>query len=202
MTALPAPLPILPSDLLRRYSCAEPNDTRFRAVARLRQSIWREQQGYTCGRYLDAKGRSRRVGSRVTDRIGRTGINLVDPTLIPLVQREIAYREVGAFIHAERLWNNLLASQTLTFSLFGPCKQHPALATAVMRRLVPDLVGEVTDLRFEHSPGRGHPAFTADNTAFDALIRCTTPRGKRAFVAIEVKYTEAPGGVASPERPR
>jgi hypothetical protein len=157
MTALPAPLPILPSDLLRRYSCAEPNDTRFRAVARLRQSIWREQQGYTCGRYLDAKGRSRRLGSRVTDRIGRTGINLVDPTLIPLVQREIAYREVGAFIHAERLWNNLPASQTLTFSLFGPCKQHPALATAVMRRLVPDLVGEVTDVRFEHSPAEATP---------------------------------------------
>jgi hypothetical protein len=71
-----------------------------------------------------------------------------------------------------------------------------------MRRLVPDLVGEVTDVRFEHSPGRGHPGFTADNTAFDVLIRCTTPRGRRAFVAIEVKYTEAPGGVASPERPR
>jgi pimeloyl-ACP methyl ester carboxylesterase len=70
-----------------------------------------------------------------------------------------------------------------------------------MRRLVPDLVGEVTDVRFEHSPGRGHPAFTADNTAFDVLIRCTTPRGRRAFVAIEVKYTEAPGGIASPERP-
>ena len=82
----------------RRYSCAEPNDTRFRAAARLRQSLCGEQQGYTCGRYVDAKGRSRRLGSRVTDRIGRTGINLVYLILIPLVQREIAYREVGAFI--------------------------------------------------------------------------------------------------------
>jgi hypothetical protein len=71
-----------------------------------------------------------------------------------------------------------------------------------MRRLVPDLVGEVTGVRFEHSPGRGHPGFTADHTASDVLIRCTTPRGRRAFVAIEVKYTEAPGGVASPERSR
>ena len=71
-----------------------------------------------------------------------------------------------------------------------------------MRRLVPDLVGEVTEVRFEHSPGRGHPGFTADHTAFDALIRCITSTGKRAFVAIEVKDTEAPGGVAPPERPR
>ena len=35
------PLPLLPAELLRRYSCAEPTDTRFRAIARLRQSLWR-----------------------------------------------------------------------------------------------------------------------------------------------------------------
>ena len=57
-----------------------------------------------------------------------------------------------------------------------------------MRRLVPDLVGAVTDVRFEHSPGRGHPGYTADYTAFDMLIRCTTPQGREAFVAIEMKY--------------
>lgn len=71
-----------------------------------------------------------------------------------------------------------------------------------MRRLVPDLVGEVTDVRFEHSPGRGHPGYTADHTAFDVLIRCTTPHGRHAFVAIEMKYSEAPAGIAAPERPR
>ena len=171
------PLPLLPAELLRRYSCAEPTDTRFRAIARLRQSLWREQHGYACGRYVDANGRARRLGSRVSRRVGRTGVNLVDLTLIPLVRHEIAYCEVGAVIHVERLWTNLLASQALTFNLFGPFKQRPALATAVMRRLVPDLVGEVTDVRFEHSPGRGHPGYTADHTAFDVLIRCTTPQG-------------------------
>ena len=54
MTALPAPLPILPTALLRRYGYAEQTDTRFRVVARLRQSIWGELQGKTCGRYRDA----------------------------------------------------------------------------------------------------------------------------------------------------
>jgi hypothetical protein len=38
----PTLLPLLPTGLLRRYNCAEPNDTRFRAVARLRQFLWRE----------------------------------------------------------------------------------------------------------------------------------------------------------------
>ena len=122
-----------------------------------------------------------------------TGINLVDLTLVPLVLHEIAYREVGAVINVERLWTNLLTSQALTFNLFGPFKQRPALATTVMRRLVPDLVGEVTDVRFEHSPGRGHPGYTADYTAFDVLIRCTTPQGRNAFVAIEMKYLRRRG---------
>src|SRR6185312_17021002 len=66
------------------------------------------------------------------------------------------------------------------------------------RRLVPDLVGDVTDILFEHSPGRGHATYTADHTAFDVLIRCNTPNGRTAFVTIEVKYSEAPAGLASP----
>ncbi|MFL5280952.1 MAG: PGN_0703 family putative restriction endonuclease, partial [Rhodopila sp.] len=115
---------------------------------------------------------------------------------------EIAYREVGAVIYVDRLWTNLLTSQALVFNLFGPFKQNLALATAVMRRLMPDLVGEVREVLFEHAPGRGDPRYTADNTAFDALLRCPTPQGHSAFVAIEVKYTEAPGGIAFPARPR
>ena len=198
----PTPLPLLPPSLLRRYHCGEPNDTRFRSAARLRQSLWREQHGYACGRYIHPDGRTCRLGSMVSARVGQRGVNLIDPSLIPLVQWEIAYREVGAVIHTERLWNNLLTSQALTFNLFGPLKQRPALATTVMRRLVPDLVADVTEVLFEHAPGRGHPRYTADHTAFDVLLRCTTPRGQPAFVAIEVKFSEAPAGIASPARPR
>jgi len=198
----PTPLPLLPAGLLRQHHCAEPNDTRFRSVARLRQSLWRAEHGYACGRYTRPDGRTYRLGSMVSARVGQRGINLIDPSLIPLVQYEVAYREVGAVIHTERLWNNLLSSQPLTFNLFGPFKQRPALATSVMRRLAPDLVADVTEVLFEHSPGRGHPRYTADHTAFDVLLRCTTPQGRAAFVAIEVKFSEAPAGIASPARPR
>ncbi len=198
----PTPLPLLPTSLLRQHHCAEPNDTRFRSVARLRQSLWRAERGYACGRYVHPNGRACRLGSMVSARVGQRGINLIDTSLMPLVQWEIAYREVGAVIYVDRFWNNLLTSQALVFNLFGPFKQNLGLATAVMRRLVPDLVGEVTDVRFEHSPGRGHPGLTADHTAFDVLLGCTTPQGHSAFIAIEVKYSEAPAGLASPGRPR
>ncbi len=81
-------------------------------------------------------------------------------------------------------------------------KQDFRLATAVFRRIAPDLVGEVSDILFEHSPGRGHPGLTGDHTAFDVLVRCTTPQGRSAFIAIEMKYSEAPAGGSAPARPR
>jgi hypothetical protein len=57
-------------------------------------------------------------------------------------------------------------------------------------------VGVVSEILFEHSPGRGDPAFTGDGTAFDVLVRAKTPTGRSAFLAVEVKYTEAPGGTS------
>ena len=110
------------------------------------------------------------------------------------MRHELAYREVGAAIEPERLWGKLLSSQALDLGLFGPLKQRPALATAALRPLFPDLVGVVTDILFEHSPGRGDPVFTGDRTAFDVLVRCTTPTGRRAFLVIEgSKYTGSAG---------
>jgi hypothetical protein len=72
--------------------------------------------------------------------------------------------------------------KALAFSILGPFKQNLAPAAAIMRRLVPDMVGEMTDVRFQHSPGRGHPRFTADHSAFDVLLRCTTPPGRSVFI--------------------
>jgi hypothetical protein len=78
----------------------------------------------------------------------------------------------------------------LVFNAFAPLKQDLALATRVLDLLLPGFMGEVTDVLFEHAPARGHAAFTGDASAFDVLIRCRTHKGKRAFVAVEVKYSE------------
>jgi len=161
MAPLSTPLPVLPPDLLRRHHCLEPTDTRFRAMARLRQSLWREQHGFPCGRIEYDTGRSRRLGSRLTAKVARTGVNLIDPALVPWARRQLAYCEVGALIEADRFWGNLLASQPLTFSLFGPMQQDLRLATAVFRELIPDLVDTVTDIALEHSPGAAIPASPA-----------------------------------------
>jgi hypothetical protein len=180
-----------------------PTDTRYRAAARLAQSLWREREGHACGRARDPKtGRSRRLGSRLSPAAANSGANLIGPGLLPLVRHELAYREAGAAIDPGRLLSNMLSSHALAFGLFGPLKLEPALATAALGRLFPDLVGAVTDIAFEHSPSRGDPAFTGDRTAFDVLVRCATPAGKRAFLAVEIKYTEAPGSAAFAASPR
>ena len=72
----------------------------------------------------------------------------------------------------------------------------------MLGRLFPDLVGVVTEVLFEHSPARCDLRFTGDRTAFDVLVRAKTPTGRSAFLAIEVKYTEASGGTAAAHRPR
>ncbi len=91
-------------ELLKRFHVDEPTDTRFRAAARLRQSLWREAHGYPCGVHTDAQGRTRKLGSRFTEDVARTGVNIIDPALVPLVRRELAYREIGAVIDTDRLW--------------------------------------------------------------------------------------------------
>lgn len=102
----------------------------------------------------------------------------------------MVYREVGAIIDQERLWTNLLSSQPLAFNLFGALKLNPDKANAFFRALFPDYVDRVEDIWFEHSPGRGDPAFTADHSAFDVFAPVITTTGESGFVAIEVKYSE------------
>lgn len=184
------PLPLIPETILRRHHCFVPTDTRFRSAARLLQNAWRVDQGLSLGSYRDGAGRRHKLGSRLTATDGRRGANFISPAIARLVEKELIYREIGAVIEEERLRQNLLSSQPLCFNLFGPLKLDLGLATAVFEQLLPGFFREVVDIRFEHSPARGHRLFVGDGTAFDILVRGYTPAGKRAFVSIEIKFTE------------
>lgn len=142
------------------------------------------------------------MGSRLHPTAAQAGANFYSPEVAGLVRRELVYREEGAFIESHRLYENLLSSQPLCFNLFGPMKLDLALAQAFFSRLLPNLVGEVEAIEFEHSPGRGDPRYTGDNTAFDVFVRCRTPSRARAFVAIEMKYSESMQAAPSAHRPR
>ena len=93
-------LPLIPEPVLRRHRVFEPSDTRFRACARLLQALWREQNQLPIGTHASPDGTRRKLGSRLSPAAGRSGANFLSPAVAALTRREVAYREVGAFIRA------------------------------------------------------------------------------------------------------
>jgi hypothetical protein len=195
-------LPLIPEAVLKAHKVHRPGDTRFRANARLLQALYREEQGLPLGTHRDPEGKRRPLGSRISLAAGRAGANFISQDIAKLVCREVIYREPGAMIDQERLWTNLLSSQPLAFNLFGPLKLDLDQATAFFRKLLPDAIAKVEAIGFEHSPGRGDPAFTDDNTAFDLAVIGHSPAGEIVMVVIEVKYSESMLEPPAPLRPR
>jgi hypothetical protein len=191
--------PLVPVEILEKHKALVPTDARFRSAARLLQCLWREDHDLPIGSYVNGDGKRTRLGSRITSIAGRTGANFLSPAIAVLVRRECVFRELGALIEVDRLRDNLLSSMPLCFNLFAPLKLDLLLATRFVAELFPGFMDSVTAIRFEHSPGRGDPRYTADYSAFDLSIYGKTATGKRAFAAFEVKYSET-GTEPAPER--
>ncbi|CAO4153335.1 PGN_0703 family putative restriction endonuclease [Methylorubrum extorquens] len=197
--------PLIPEPLLRQHKCFIPGDTRFRAAARLRQSLWREEQGLPAGLH---RPRGNRIlphlplGSTLQPADAARGLNFLSPSVNAFVRRSLVLREEGAMVHYERLHRNLLSSEPLTYNLFVPLALNLDLATSTLRQLLPAFVHQVTGIRFETSPGRHNARYLADGTAFDAALSIITPDGEPATVFIEVKYSEGCTGPAATHRSR
>jgi hypothetical protein len=190
---------------LARYQVAEPTDgTGFRRKARLMASLWREANGLTAGSHRvhrqDGTTVSRVLGSRLElDQAKATGANFLTPTILQQVTDRLARPEAHELIQQERLWADLLSSQPMCFNLFGELTADLELATSAAQAWWPNRVEQVTELRFEWSPGRRDRRYLDNRTAFDAVFMHTTPDGRRGFIGVETKYHER---AARPERLR
>lgn len=198
--------PLVPAALLRQHDCFIAGDTRFRAAARLRQSIWREEQGLPAG--LHRPGGRRDVpaiplGSLLTPADAARGRNFIDARVHAFVRRSLALAEDGASIQTERLMRNALSSEPLNYNAFGPLALDLDLATAVLRRVLPAFVHRVEAVRFETAPSRDRadPRFLMDGSAHDTAFLVITPDGEPATLFVEVKYSEGSGPAAA-WRPR
>jgi hypothetical protein len=189
----PDRLPLVPEALLKAHKVHLPADSRFRACARLLQALHREAAGWTLGTYTTASGRKRRMGHLVGSYDGAAGANFLSLDVHRLARRELAYREPGAMFEEKRLYENLLSSTPLALNLLGPLKLNRDLAEAFVREIAPEYAGRVCAVGFEHSPGRGDRTFTDDATAFDGFINLRLDDGRKAFIAIEIKYSETAG---------
>lgn len=195
-------LPLLPDHVLRAHKALHPTDSRFRAAARLRQALWREEKGLPLGAYTTATGNVRKLGSRLSALGAAAGGNFVTHEVHRLARRDYAYREPGAAIDEHRLFSNLLSSMPLAFNLAGPLKLDPAKADRFVKALAPEVAGRVSAIWFEHSPGRGDPTFLDDGTAFDIFIAMRRRDRAKTFIAIELKFSETAAERTATLRPR
>ena len=197
-------MPLVPTDILKAHHCFIATDTRFRAAARLLQSVWRQDQNLPIGLHHAPgdKPVTVKLGSRLDPVAARAGKNFVSPEIATFVRHQLVMREENAMIDEDRLYANLLSSMPLAFNLLGPLALDLDLATRVFQPLLPGFVHTVRSIAFEHSPGRGDPSYLHDGTAFDAVANIITPDGEPATLFIEVKYSEGMSGPAATPRPR
>jgi hypothetical protein len=164
-----------------KFNVDYPKDTDFSAHARLLQSKWRENKGLPFLKY----------GNFIHPYIAqKEKNNFLTHKIKLLAEYELLRKSVSEkLIKEDRMWENLLSSQPLCFNLFGELHFDMKLATNFFHQLFPDKVQTVTDILFEHSPGRRNKKFTGDRSAFDVFIEYT--RGDiKGFIGIEVKYAE------------
>jgi hypothetical protein len=185
-----------------------PQMTDFRRLLRYHQARWREANGHPIGTQPIAprKGQKYRpVGSRIPlDYARETGANLITPGALDAATTRTAFVEPHQSIDHQRLWADLLWSPTLAFNLFGDLAADLDLADRAVHAWWPDAPGTVSDIRFEHSPGRFDPEYLGSLRAFDAAFVLRLEDGTQGIVAVDVKYHEyARPAIAKPGgRPR
>ena len=192
-------------DLRKKYQAyVELESGPFQCRSRLRQSMWREEQGYPIGEY-SSKGETKSMGSLLAMPWAEETLNnYLNDLIRDVIRAEVLDKEKskGKLFGKPRIFNNLLSSQPLCFNLFGELQQDLFLATKVINELVPGGVKEVTAIEFEYSPGRGDERYTGDRSAFDVYVLYTTVKDGKGFLGIEVKYHEDLRGDDAPLRER
>jgi len=170
---------------LQKHDAFYVRDNEFSSYCRYLQSVWRESKGFSkakekLGNYLDLDFSRHSKANFLTPKIGK------------LVEREVNNsKNSGKLISEPRIWYNLLSSQPLAFNLFGEFADDMNSATFFFRELFPEIIGIVTGIIFEYSPGRSNDKFTGDKSAFDVFVEYEAKdKKKRGFLGIEVKYVE------------
>jgi PD-(D/E)XK nuclease superfamily len=189
-------------DQLEAAHCWEADDrvagrpamTVFRRRTRYHQAQWREAHGHPMGTQpiVPRPGVTvRRVGSRVPLEYGRaTGAGFVSPAALAAARIRTSFVEREQSFDHQRLWADLLSSEALSFNLFGDLAVDMARADRAVHRWWPDTPGTVSDIRFAHSPGRLDSSYLNSLRDFDAAFVLDTGGGRRALVAVDVKFFE------------
>jgi hypothetical protein len=167
----------------------------FRRRTRYHQAQWREANGHPIGSQPYAaqsvEKPVRPVGSRLPLAYAReTGANFLTAPALEAARARTSFVEPHQSFDHQRLWADLLSSETLAFNLFGDLAADIGLADRAVHTWWPDVPGTVSDVRFAHSPGRLDPAWLNSLRAFDAAFILNLDDGTQGIVAVDTKYHE------------
>jgi hypothetical protein len=182
---------------------AQPELTAFRRRLRYQQARWRDAHGHPIGSQpivpRPDRAPARPVGSRLPLAYAReTGATFITAGALEAARARTSVTEAHQSFDHQRLWADLLWSPTLAFNLFGDLAADTVLADRAVHTWWPDTPGTVTDVRFEHSPGRFDNAYLNSLRAFDAALVLDIGDGTHGIVGVDVKYHER----IKPETPK
>jgi len=133
----------------------------------------------------------RPVGSRLPLAYAReTGANFLTAGALDAAKARTSAKEPHQTFDRQRLWTDLLWSPTMAFNLFGDLAADLELADRAVHTWWPDAPGTVSDIRFEHSPGRLDRAYTGNLIPFDAALVLDLGDGTRGIIGIVTRYHE------------
>ncbi|MEO8587804.1 MAG: hypothetical protein ABI432_00395 [Flavobacteriales bacterium] len=173
-------------------------DGPFAANARMLQGVWARAQGLPLAERAFKNG-MRKLAPLCNyvdpEHALHQGSNFLTEGIRCVVREEMkanAARKGPArkVFRADRLYGDLLNSQSLAFNLFGELKLDLEMATRVFRYMRPDHVDTVIGLEFEHAPRLGVARSNGDRSTFAVFVEYLGPRG-RGFIGMEVKYAES-----------
>ena len=172
-----------------------PDMTDFRRRLRYHQAQWRAAHGHPIGSQPIAPraGEARRpVGSRLPLPYARkTGANFLTPGALDAARARTSIAEPHQSFDHQRLWADLLWSPTMCFNLFGDLAADLVLADRAVHTWWPDAPGNVSEVRFAHSPGWLDRAYLGNLIAFDVAFVLDVGDGTQGIVGVDTKYHEA-----------
>ncbi len=161
---------------------------------RYHQSQWREAQGHPIGSQPIAPkpgGAVRLVGSRLPLTYAReTGANFLSAGALEAARARTSAKEPHQILGAQHVWADLLWSTAMAYNLFGDLAADLGLADRAVHTWWPDAPGRVSDIQFQHSPGRLDRAYTGNLIWFDTAIVLDLGDGTHGIIGLDAEYHE------------
>ena len=169
-----------------------PEMTEFRRRVRYHQSQWRDAKGHPIGSQPIAPKPGadvRLVGSRLPLAYAReTGANFVTKGALDAARARTSAKEPHQILGAQYVWADLLWPTAMAYNLFGDLAADFGLADRAVHTWWPDAPGTVSDVRFQHSPGRLDRAYIGNLVWFDTAFLLDLGDGTRGIIGLVTKY--------------